>query len=174
MSYDLSRQSVSFLLNSLFTKYSIYKKREFTSLFAYILNLLIGGMIQFENDYEYCVKFYTVFLKSVVFDASLVTTSMFTLFEKELADLGANYTFSSALPQPLPSGSADDVGRAIDACVDLLVKSSIQMSDFTDNNNFNVIQVSPTSYTINGIQASTLRGCLWKLLYSNLNYYQSN
>lgn len=150
-------------LTNLFDKYFIYKRHQFLALLIYILESISNRTIEYENDYQYCIGFFSMLFGSIVYD-SVPTNILMTLIENE-RDTSIQLDANLASLQP-----SENFGLMIDTLTNLMFQSSTQsIQDFTNLDGFTITQTD-SIVTLNGIQASTVRGCIWKLMYSNLVY----
>lgn len=160
-----------FMMN-IFEKYNIYNKSQFLAVTIYVIQALTNDMIQYENEYQYCIQFYIILFGSVPYD-SIPTDLLNKLFKSRQDN---NFTpitiqqLDTQLPQP-----SSNFGQLVDTLFVLISKHVLRPEDFElPINGLNVNIESPTNVTINGVSSTTIRGCIWKLLYLNIIYKLSN
>lgn len=152
-------------MTSLFVKYNIFNRRQFLSVFIYTLRSILNETINFENEYQYCVAFYLTYLQSVAYD-SVPTNLLIKLFESQRDP-------NATVDDSLSNAPTIEFGVLCDKLFVLLSSRSIKMSDFEDLTGFTITS-SPQLFTLNGVSSPTVRGCVWKLLYTNLRYKLEN
>lgn len=152
-------------MNILFKKYNIYNKKEFLSVLIYILRSTLDEIIQYESEYQYCIEFYLLYFQSVPYNS--VSTDI--LLKLLLKQRDPNFIVSSSLTVA-PSIS---FGVLADKLFKLLETKSLRLaSDFNDISDLNIETLNNNLYRLNGeITSSTVRGCVWKLLYASLKYH---
>ena len=150
-------------MNNIFDKYSIYNRRQFVSLTIYVIKSILNKTIEYENENQYCIGFFKLLFDSVPFD-SIPTNVLFALVD------GARDTQVQLLDNLETLSASSNFGKLIDDISDLMLRSSLQNAeDFEGLDGFN-ISFNQNMFTINGVSSSTLRGCIWKLIYANLIY----
>lgn len=150
-------------MNNIFDKYSIYNRRQFVSLTIYVIKSILNKTIEYENESQYCIGFFQLLFDSVAFD-SISTNVMFALID---GARDADVQLSDNL-ETLSASS--NFGKLIDDISDLMLRSSLQNAgDFEGLDGFDV-SFNQNVFTINGVSSSTIRGCIWKLIYANLKY----
>jgi hypothetical protein len=149
-------------------KYNIYNKIDFLRLFVYILYTLDNDLIEYEPEFVYCLSFYLTLFQSLP-STCVSIDAIRKMFAYKLSSFSANLTDTLTVPYV-----NSEFGTFVDFIIPILMRKSIPNElDLVDPNQQLVFQIThPTQTTIslNGMTSSNLRGCIWKLLYANLDY----
>lgn len=151
-------------MTNLFKKYEIYNRKQFLAVSIYIIRAILDGTIAYENDYQYCVGFYLLYFQSVPYD-SVPTNILLKLIESQRDT-------NVVLDASLPAAPANSFGVLADSLFPILANRSVSVSDLEEG--FDVQLLSNNTIQLNGITSTTMRGCVWKLLYASLKYALEN